>query len=321
MWERATILFAGCMGALLLPFVITMSMTGVLSGELVPLAAVDSGKVSTVCSVCGTASMDLEMFLVLVLSAQISPDCQEEALKAQAVIARITLKTAMEANSIADSSTLNVEYLTMEECKSQWGKKRYDKYLKRLENAVVATYGQTLSYENAYIDAMYHGTSMGNTISSEEAYGRAVPYLTELSCSQDVESPDYMEVSMYSWEDMTTVLNTLNNQGLLAGFSMEQTAALPLADRLKVESSTSHGYVQSVSVGGILVDGDAFAAAAGLQSHVYYIEAVAEQYRIVCLGKGHGLGLSQYTANIMTKEGTDYAGILEYLYPSNQLGT
>ena len=116
------------------------------------------------------------------------------------------------------------------------------------------------------------------------------------------------------------MLNTLNNQGLLAGFSMEQVAALPLADRLKVESSTSHGYVQSVSVGGILVGGDAFAAAAGLQSHVYYIEVVDEQYRIVCLGKGHGLGLSQYTANIMAKEGTDYAGILEYFYPGTQLG-
>lgn len=320
MWERATILFAGCMGALLLPFVITMSMTGVLSDELVPLSAVDSGKVITVSSVSGTASMDLEMFLVQVLAAQISPDSEEEALKAQAVIARTMLKKAMDANSIADSSSLNVEYLTVEECKGQWGKKRYDKYMKRLENAVVATYGQTLSYENAYIDALYHSTSMGNTISSEEAYGQSVPYLTELSCSRDVESPDYMEVSMYSWEDLAEVLNTLNAQGLLAGFSMEQAAQLPLAERLRVEGATPHGYVQSVSVGGILVSGDAFAAAAGLQSHVYYIEVVDEQYRIVCLGKGHCLGLSQYTANAMAKEGAGYAELLEYFYPGTQLG-
>lgn len=320
MRERATILFAGIMGALLLPFTITMSMTGVLNDALAPLSAVDSGKVITVSSVGGTASMDLEMFLVQVLAAQISPDSEEEALKAQAVIARTMLQKAMEASSIADSSSLNIEYLTAEECKSQWGKKRYDKYMKRLENAVVSTYGQTLTYENAYIDAMYHSASMGNTISSEEAYGRAVPYLAELSCSQDVESPDYMEVSMYSWEELTGVLDTLNNQGLLAGFSMEQAAALPSAERLKVENATEHGYVQTVSVGGIPVGGDAFAAAANLQSHVYFIEVVDEQYRIVCLGKGHGLGLSQFTANIMAKDGADYASILGYFYPETRLG-
>lgn len=320
MRERATILFAGLMGALMLPFVITMSMTGVISDGLVPLSEVDSGKVITVSSMSGTASMDLEMFLVQVLAAQISPDSEEEALKAQAVIARTMLKKAMEANSIADSSSLNVDYLTVEECKNQWGKKRYDKYMNRLENAVIATYGQTLTYENAYIDAMYHSTSIGNTISSEEAYGRAVPYLTEISCSQDVESPDYMEVTMYSWEDMTGILDTLNNQGLLSGFSMEQAAAMTLADRLKVENATAHGYVQTVSVGGILVSGDAFAAAAGLQSHIYYIEVVDEQYRIVCLGKGHGLGLSQYTANSMAKEGADYTTILKYFYPGTEVG-
>lgn len=319
MRERLTVLFAGITGALFLPFVITMVITGVLNEAGFRLEASNSGKTITVTTLGEPLNLDLEVFLVQVLAAQISPDSEEEALKAQAVIARTMLRKAMESTAIADSSSLGIDYLTVEECKSQWGQRRYDKYYQQLENAVLATYGQTLQYEADYIDAMYHNASMGNTISAEEAYGKAIPYLTQVSCSQDVESPDYMQISLYTWDDMVNILNSLDTQGLLEGFSLEETEALALEERLQVEAATENGYVQTVTVGGITVSGDAFAQAAGLQSHVYYIEVVEEQYRIICLGKGHGLGLSQYTANLMAGQGKTYEEILEYFYPGTTI--
>ncbi len=319
MWEKLTVLFAGITGTLLLPFIITMWMTGVRENAMISLETSDSGKIVTVAVLGETRKLDMEEFLVQVLAAQISPDREREALKSQAVIARTMVKKAMETSAVADSASLGIDFMTEEECREQWGEKRYEKYKKSLEAAVLETYGQTLQYEGSYIDPMYHCVSMGETISALEAYGKDIPYLKQVSCSRDVESAEYMQISFFTWEQMLEVFNRLNEQGALTGFSLEQTQALPLVERLKVSAASEHGYVQEVSVGGILVNGDVFAQAAELKSHVYYIEVVEEQYRIICLGKGHGIGLSQYTANIMASQGKQYDEILAYFYPGSLL--
>ncbi len=319
MRERLTVLFAGITGALFLPFLITMGIHGVSENVNLNLSESDSGKTVTVAALGESISVDLEVFLVQVLAAQISPDSEEEALKAQAVIARTMLKKAMEATDIADSASLGIDYLTDGQCKSQWGNRRYETYYERLQDAVLDTYGQTLQYENTYIEAMYHSVSMGVTMSASEAYGKDIPYLTQVSCSQDVESVEYMQMNLYTWEEMVAVLNTLNSQGLLEGFSLEETQNMPLEERIRVETATEHGYVQSVLIGSVYVGGDDFAQAADLQSHVYYIETVDEQYRIICLGKGHGIGLSQYAANLLAKEGWTYEEILQHFYPGTSL--
>ena len=56
-----------------------------------------------------------------------------------------------------------------------------------------------------------------------------------------------------------------------------------------------------------------------LPSRNFYIEDMGEQYRIVCLGQGHGMGLSIYGAMQMTEEGKGYEEVLLYYYPGVQL--
>ena len=36
-------------------------------------------------------------------------------------------------------------------------------------------------------------------------------------------------------------------------------------------------------------------------------------------GSGHGVGMSQYGANVMAKQGDSYAEILEHYYPGAEL--
>ena len=36
-------------------------------------------------------------------------------------------------------------------------------------------------------------------------------------------------------------------------------------------------------------------------------------------GYGHGVGMSQYGANVMAKQGSDYTGILSHYYPGTEL--
>lgn len=315
MREKITVIFAGIVLAMLLPVGITMVMTGVVKEGTELSNHYESGKTIMVDAVGEVKTLDLETFLVQVLAAQISPDSEMESLKAQAVIARTTLRKQMADMTTIDSASLGMTYLTEAECKRQWGEKRYYTYLKRLQDAVIATMGQTITYDGELIDALYHAVSMGNTISAMEAYGKEIPYLQSVACSGDVESASYMQVQTFTWDEMKIVLNTLAEDGKLNGFSLEVCEQAALAERIVVTEATEQGYVKSVTIGGIVVAAEDFMVAAGLQSHIFYVEIIGEQIRVICLGKGHGLGLSQYTANKMAVAGSNYEEILTYFYP------
>ena len=55
-------------------------------------------------------------------------------------------------------------------------------------------------------------------------------------------------------------------------------------------------------------------AALGLPSACFYFSQLEGRVRITVKGLGHGLGMSQYGANEMAKEGKDYREILNYYY-------
>lgn len=54
----------------------------------------------------------------------------------------------------------------------------------------------------------------------------------------------------------------------------------------------------------------------GICSNNFYIEKNEANYKVVCLGNGHGLGLSQYGANKMAGEDCTYEEILLYYFPN-----
>ena len=95
---------------------------------------------------------------------------------------------------------LNLDYISMKELEENNGRKAYLEIKKKLEDASDATFGQVLTYENKYADALYHEVSIGKTVSSEEMYSVAVPYLISVDSSQDVESPDYMDVKVLPYD-------------------------------------------------------------------------------------------------------------------------
>lgn len=70
-----------------------------------------------------------------------------------------------------------------------------------------------LTYENKYADALYHEVSIGKTVSSEEIYSVAVPYLISVDSSQDVESPDYMDVKILPYDEVLQKLIKADKRG------------------------------------------------------------------------------------------------------------
>lgn len=81
---------------------------------------------------------------------------------------------------------------------------------------------------------------------------------------------------------------------------------------IKVEESTENGYVVKASVDGTIYTGEELAEKLKLSSTNFYVEEIDGGLRLVCLGKGSGLGVSQYGANRMALEGKKAEEIIRY---------
>ena len=78
-------------------------------------------------------------------------------------------------------------------------------------------------------------------------------------------------------------------------------------------------YVASVTVGGIKMRGNDLRTALSLRSPSFTVEYKDNAFTFHVTGYGHGVGMSQYGANVMAAGGADYAQILAHYYPGTEL--
>ncbi len=215
--------------------------------------------------------------LPFILSEEIGADSEEEALKAQAVIARTNLYRRMkEGESLYD---------ILKECEKSRGaaEKVYFDAVKETENIV-------LSWKGELKQIPYHEVSSGKTRSGEEVFRDPdFAYLKSVDSSTDMDSPDYLS-SVYIEEGQ-------------------------LPKEFEVEERDSAGYVQSIEADGSILEGEGFRRGMGLSSADFTVQKLNGKIRFLCRGKGHGLGFSQYGGNELAKEGKNYKEILAAYFP------
>ena len=85
-------------------------------------------------------------------------------------------------------------------------------------------------------------------------------------------------------------------------------------ESIVIETRDSSDYVIQMKIGEKTVTGEEFREYLSLNSACFFLKEVENKVRIVTKGLGHGLGLSQYGANELAKEGKSYKEILEYYY-------
>ena len=141
---------------------------------------------------------DAEEYLPGVLAGQIPADFEMEALKAQAVIARTYIYKQMEKNEDGiwqvPESALDLDVLEMPQMKKMWGNEAFLEAYGRLEEAVQATSGQVLKWQEAYIDPMFCRASAGMTRQGDENH----PYLQPVDCPGDLEAEGYLQLVNFS---------------------------------------------------------------------------------------------------------------------------
>lgn len=282
-----------------LPTIITLLLSGTVKEE-----KNDSG----ICIVTEQGEkMDMEEFLLYMIAGQIDLDAEKETLKAQAVIGRTNLLRELGEKTEIQETDLSVVYLSPEKFANSFGDRSLEEMKKKIQQAVDATKGQSLVYDNQYIEALYHPVSIGTTISSKEYFGKERPYLISVESSQDVESEEYM--TMKSWR-IEEILSLLQKEGKAQFIEKDQ-----LLDEIKIEEKTENGYVKSVKVGAETISGEEWKNIFQLNSTNFYLEGQENTLRMIVLGKGHGIGMSQFGANELAKEGWNYEEILKKYYP------
>lgn len=257
--------------------------------------------------------MDMEEFLPYMIAGEIDLDSEEETLKVQAVIARTNLMCQLNGKKEGNIKDLSLVYLEPEEFENSFGEKKRERIMKNLKKAVNETTGKVLTYEGEYIDALYHQVSIGTTVSAEEIYGKKVPYLIGVDSNQDVESENYMTIMEIEKEEAVEKIKTkINGDGL----TKEN-----LIENLKIGEKTESGFVKTVLIGKETLTGEEWKELFVLPSTNFYLEEYEEKLRIITLGKGHCIGLSQYGANEMAKEEKSYREILKWYYPGTEITT
>ena len=237
----------------------------------------------------GREDAGIEQKVIQMVAAEMSGHYETEALKAQAVIARTNL--SRDPDLVIEKNQENQE-----------------ENLETITFCVEETAGEILTWKGEAIDAAYHAVSSGNTRNAAEVSGQeGKDYLQSVESRQDISSMEYLNIIYMEKQEMAQKL-----QGLLGAAATVDAEGLP--DSLTIEARDSAGYVTRVRCGSVVLNGEAVRDALGLSSSCFYFSRSDGKIRITCKGEGHGLGLSQYGANELAKEGKNYREILKYYY-------
>ncbi|NLI89425.1 MAG: SpoIID/LytB domain-containing protein [Epulopiscium sp.] len=235
--------------------------------------------------------------LIGIVAKEIPIEHHEEAIKSQVVMAR---------SYIALGKGQEKAYMTIDEMKEIWGN-NYRKNYTKIQKAVEDTKNLILTYNNEPIQAVYHMQSAGITQDPMEVLGLEIPYIESVESRWDEKSIDLLKEKTYSQEDISNRVNQKLGEPILEAYDLEA--------QIQIIERTKGGYVKSIQVGSKLMSGEEFKNTLGLRSSCFMIEYQGKQVRIISKGLGHGVGLSQYGANEMAKEGKDYKEILKHYFP------
>ncbi|WP_016839304.1 stage II sporulation protein D [Ureibacillus thermosphaericus] len=240
----------------------------------------------------------LEEYVVGVVAAEMPANFHPEALKAQAIAARTyVLKSTNNGQTEIEPTVLRQVFYDEDTRKANW-QSTFDEYEQKIRQAVESTRGEVLKYDGELITAMFHSMSNGRTESSLNYSGVDLPYL------QSVASADFHAENYVSKKTLT-----------LAEWNKLLKVNMTLDDIKKIRTKQNNtGRVEKVIAGNKEWTGRDFRTLLDLRSTDFTIQVVNDKIEITTEGYGHGVGMSQYGADAMAKQGRSAHEILAHYY-------
>lgn len=236
----------------------------------------------------------LEEYIKDVVAVEVSPDWEMEALKTQAVVSRTyaLFQKGKNGNSLyhITSSVLHQVY-------------KGNNPDVRIAYAVEETKGEILTYNGILIEALYHSTCGGKTENPEDVFGKSYPYLKSVESSCDL-SP-YAE-----WErriQLSEIERALHISGI-KGISIKSYTSSNRVKQLAIKTHSGTTTVNATDIRKAL-------GWKTLPSTNFTISRDGDSIIFEGKGYGHGVGLCQWSALKMAREGKNYKEILSFFYP------
>ena len=263
--------------------------------------------------------MALDVYLQGVVRGEMPASFELEALKAQAAAERTYIYYQLaagrkeahpNADVCTDPSCCNA-WLSEEAAREKWGGD-FDGWESRIEEAVAATDGQVALYRGEPILAVFHSSSAGKTAGAGDVWSGDMPYLRSVDSPEGEETvPNYYSAAEFTAAEAKALLAQAHPELTFSGGPDKWFGA--------VEKDES-GRVGTVEVCGAPLRGVEVRRIFSLRSACFTIDAAADRVTFRVTGYGHGVGMSQYGANELARQGRTWQEILLWYYADIAIG-
>ena len=253
--------------------------------------------------------MTMADYLWGVVAAEMPAAFEEEALKAQACAARTYTLIQQEGGKHEDAdlcadSTCCQAYVERAAAEARWGLNA-GAYGEKITRAVAATDGLGVLYGGQPIQALFFSSAPGKTVDAVEVWGNSVAYLKSVDSPEGEEVPNYRsQVRLSAGEVKELVLKSYPGADLSGD----------PGGWFGVPAPGESGTVSSVTVGGVTLTGGQVRGLFALRSAAFTVAWDGSNFTFDVTGYGHGVGMSQYGANALAKEGRTFREILTWYY-------
>ena len=255
------------------------------------------------------SKVKMREYILGCVAAEMPANYHPEALRAQAVASYTYAKRLIEQNKknrsaalkgadITDDPGTHQGYLGKSARKKLWGE-NFDEYERKLGEAADEVLGVYLAYDGETALTAYHSISSGRTASAKALLGSDIPYLISVESPGDRLSPDYISEKKFTDEEFSALAKAAGID--ISGESGDWVGGI---------ESDDGGYVTSIEICGKRLGGSEFRTAFSLKSTAF---------AVTCKGHGHGVGMSQYGADYMARQGSSWREILAHYYPGAEI--
>lgn len=243
----------------------------------------------------------LEDYVKGILYHEASHYWPEEALKAQAVVSRTYAVYQVLENKAKEYDVTSDIYSQV------YGGKTSERY--RTNKAVEDTDGLVVTYQGKIIPAYFHATCAGHTEDAALLWNIDIPPLKGVACDFCKDSPHF------NWHAVLS-LAEIRDKLADSGRRIKQISDISILGR------DSSGRVSYLKIGNgkkdIKISAKDLRNIVGpnvIRSTNFKVDVSGDDVIFEGVGWGHGVGLCQWGAYFMAKQGRTYYEIIRYYYP------
>jgi stage II sporulation protein D len=254
-----------------------------------------------------TIDVLLEDYVRGVVAAEMPVDFEREALQAQAIAARTYIYSMVKDGEATVTNTVKHQaYVTDEQLKKRWGS-AYEKNRAKVQEAVILTRGKIITYQQKPIYAAFFSTSNGRTENSEDYFQQEYPYLRSVDSSWDKQSPKYSRDRTMITSEIVTALEKHTGKKVA-------TSAFANGKAIRILARTQGGRIAKIQIGDQEFTGREVREALQLASSDFSWKQQGNGITFTTYGYGHGVGMSQWGANLLAQQGKTTEEIIHHYY-------